>query len=157
MDPKRSHNFVIEIEGLLVGGFSDCTGLQVDVEAREYRGRGQNDFLHRFAGQTRHPPLVLKHGISPMDGLWGWHQDVLGGVFERRNGTIYLLNRKQAPVMWWNFRDAIPLKWNGPELKGDAATVAFESIEIGHRGLVRGKPSAAETAVTIAVSDLASA
>lgn len=157
LDPYQANNFVIEIEGLLVGGFSDCTGLQVEVEALEYREGGQNDFLHRFSGPARHPLLVLKHGISPMDGLWGWHQDVVSGAIQRRNGTIYLLNQAQVPVMWWNFRDAIPLKWNGPDLKADAATVAFESIEIAHRGLVRAKQSTAETAVSIATSELANA
>jgi phage tail-like protein len=157
LDPYQSNNFVIEIEGLLVGGFSDCSGLQVEVEALEYREGGQNDFLHRFAGATRHPPLVLKHGISPMDGLWGWHQDVVSGVITRRNGTIYLLNQAQIPVTWWNFRDGLPLKWNGPDLKADAASVAFESVEIVHRGLVRAKKSTAETAVSIAASELANA
>ena len=29
--------------------------------------------------QRSHPRLVLKHGLSPIDGLWGWHQDVVGG------------------------------------------------------------------------------
>ena len=106
LDPYQSNNFIVEIEGLLVGGFSDCTGLQVEVEAQEYREGGQNDFLHRFAGATRHPPLVLKHGISPIDGLWGWHQDVVSGAIQRRNGTIYLLNQAQIPVLWWNFREA---------------------------------------------------
>ncbi len=143
---------MIEIEGLLVGGFSDCTGLAVEVEALEYREGGQRDFLHHVAGPTRHPPLVLKHGLSPMDGLWGWHRDVASGTIERRNGTIYLLNQAQLPVTWWNFRDAIPLTWNGPELKADATTVAFESVELAHRGLVRAKHSTAETAVSIAAS-----
>ena len=157
VDPYQSNNFVIEIEGLLVGGFSDCSGLQVEVEAQEYREGGQNAFVHRFAGATRHPPLVLKHGVSPIDGLWGWHQDVAAGHIQRRNGTIYLLNQSQVPVLWWTFREALPLKWSGPELKADSASVAFESIELTHRGLVRARQSTAETAVAIATSQLANA
>src|SRR6185295_10073370 len=109
VDPYQSNNFVVEIEGLLVGGFSDCSGLQVEVETTEYREGGQNEFVHRFAGATRHPLLVLKHGISPIDGLWGWHQDVVAGNIRRRNGTIYLLNSAQLPVLWWNISEALPL------------------------------------------------
>jgi phage tail-like protein len=157
VDPYQASNFVVEIEGLLAGGFSDCTGLEVQLETQEYREGGQNDFVHRFVGATRHPMLVLKHGISPIDGLWGWHQDVAAGHIERRNGTIYLLNQAQVPVLWWKFLEALPVKWTGPQLKADAATVAFESVELAHRGLVRARPTTAETAVPIATSDLAKA
>jgi hypothetical protein len=42
--------------------------------------------------------------------------------------------------MWWDFRDAYPVKWSGPELKADSGTVAVESVELVHRGL--SKPEA---------------
>jgi phage tail-like protein len=157
LDPHQSNNFVVEIEGLLAGGFSDCTGLQIEVESYEYREGGENDFIHRFAGSTRHPPLVLKHGVSPLDGLWGWHQDVVSGKIERRNGTIYLLNQARVPVLWWNFREAIPLKWSGPDLRAESAAVAFESIELAHRGLSRPRAATAVDAVITAATDLANA
>ena len=157
VDPYQSCNFIVEIEGLLVGGFTDCTGLQIEVEAHEYREGGQNDFVHRFAGATRHPLLVLKHGLSPIDGLWGWHQDVAAGDIRRRNGTIYLLNKTQTPVLWWHFREALPLKWSGPDLRADTAAVAFESIELAHRGLTRSRAVTADTAVAAAATDLAAA
>jgi phage tail-like protein len=157
IDPYQSCNFVIEIEGLLVGGFSECTGLQIEVEMHEYREGGQNAFIHRFAGATKHPPLVLKHGLSPIDGLWGWHQDVASGNIQRRNGTIYLLNSQQVPVLWWNFREALPLKWSGPELNADKALIAIESVELAHRGLTRARSVTAGTAVAAATADLAAA
>jgi phage tail-like protein len=158
IDPYQSNNFVVEIEGLLVGGFSDCTGLQVELETHEYREGGQNDYLHRFVGATRHPLLVLKHGLSPIDGLWGWHQDVAAGNIQRRNGTIYLLNQAgQIPVMSWDVLDALPLKWTGPTLNAESAAVAFESVELTHRGLVRKQQSTAETAVSIAAGQLLAA
>jgi phage tail-like protein len=136
LDPYLSCHFVVEIEGILAGGFSDCTGLQVETETFEYREGGLNEYVHRFAGATRHPLLVLKHGVSLIDGLWGWHQDVVSGRIQRRNGTIYLL-ADSRPVRWWNFHEALPLKWSGPELQASASAVAFESLEIGHRGLSR--------------------
>jgi phage tail-like protein len=157
VDPYQSSNFVVEIEGLLVGGFTDCTGLQIEIEAHEYREGGQNEFVHRFAGATRHPPLVLKHGVSPIDGLWGWHQDVAAGNIQRRNGTIYLMNQAQVPVVWWHFREALPLKWTGPDLRADTALVAFESIELAHRGLIRSRSATADTAIEAATQDLAKA
>jgi phage tail-like protein len=142
-DPYLSCNFVIEIEGLLLGGFSECSGLQVESETFEYREGGVNDYVHRFVGPTKHPPLVLKRGLSLIDGLWGWHQDVVAGNITRRNGTIYLLSRPKlangavVPVRWWNFHAAVPVKWTGPDLQASASAIAFETVEIAHRGLSR--------------------
>jgi phage tail-like protein len=157
VDPYQSCNFIVEIEGLLVGGFNSVAGLAIEVETHEYREGGQNEFIHRFAGATKHPPLVLKHGMSPIDGLWGWHQDVASGDIRRRNGTIYLLNKSQVPVLWWHFREALPLKWSGPELQADKAAIAFETVELAHRGLSRSRFATADNAVEVAASDLAAA
>jgi phage tail-like protein len=157
VDPYLSCNFVVEIEGLLVGGFTECSGLEIELETYEYREGGQNDFVHRFVGAMRHPPLVLRHGLSPLDGLWGWHQDVAAGDIRRRNGTIYLLNQAQAPVAWWHFREALPLKWSGPTLRAESAAVAFESVELAHHGLSRARSVTAANAVITAATDLANA
>ncbi|MEP6620364.1 MAG: phage tail protein [bacterium] len=157
IDPYQASNFIVEIEGLLVGGFTECNGLQIEVETHEYREGGQNDFVHRFAGATRHPPLVLKHGLSPIDGLWGWHQDVAAGDIRRRNGTIYLLNQAQVPVLWWHFREAIPVKWSGPDLRAESSGIAFESVELAHRGISRARQATADNAVQTAAAGLSAA
>lgn len=136
-DPYRVFNFLVEIEGILAGGFSECSGLQVETETYEYREGGVNGYVHRFAGPTRYPPLVLKHGLTQIDGLWGWHQDVVQGKIERRNGTIYLLDAQHIPVMWWDFQEAFPFRWSGPTLLANASQVAVESVELAHRGLSR--------------------
>ena len=137
LDPYQSTNFIVEIEGLLVGGFSQCSGLQVQIEGHDFREGGVNDFVHHFAGRTTHPPLLLKHGLSPLEGLWNWHQDTVAGLITRRNGTIYLLDQQRLPVIWWDFQEGLPMKWTGPELSADRGAVAFESIEIVHHGLSR--------------------
>jgi phage tail-like protein len=136
-DPYQVFNFLVEIEGILAGGFSECTGLQVETEFLDYREGGQNGFVHRFAGPTKYPPLILKHGLTQIDGLWSWHQDVVNEKIERRNGTIYLLDKQRIPVMWWDFKEAFPYKWTGPDLRAESGAVAFESVELAHRGLSR--------------------
>jgi phage tail-like protein len=136
-DPYVGCNFLIAIEKLVVGGFSECSGLEVETDLFEYREGGVNDHIHRFAGATRSPPLVLRHGITSGDGLWLWHQMTAAGQVVRRNGTIFLRDGGGTAVIQWDFRDAFPYKWTGPELRAHAANVAFESIELAHRGLRR--------------------
>ena len=50
---------------------------------------------------------------------------------------MYLLDATGQPVLWWNVREAYPVKWIGPELRGESATVAFESVELVHRGITK--------------------
>jgi phage tail-like protein len=137
LDPFQAFNFWVEIEGILVGGFSECSGLQVETEVETYNEGGLNEYSHQFRGRAKFGPLVLKRGITLNDQLWRWHQDVLQGNFERRNGTIYLLHNTHIPVVWWNFRKAFPSKWTGPELRASSSEVAFESVELLHQGLSR--------------------
>jgi phage tail-like protein len=134
-DPYMAFGFLVEVEGLLVGGFSEVTGLQVETVVETYREGGVNEFEHKLAGATRYPSnLILRHGVTDIGTLWAWHRDVTLGVVERKNGTVYLLDRRQ-PVMGWDFLEAYPVKWTGPELRADSNTVAVEAIELVHRGL----------------------
>jgi len=152
LDPYQVFNFMVEIEGVLAGAFSECSGLAVETEFFDYREGGQNDYVHRLAGPTKYPPLVLKHGLTQIDGLWTWHQDIVQGNVTRQNGTIYLLDQQRIPVMWWDFKEAYPVKYTGPELRADSGAVAFESIELTHRGLSRPTISGLIAGVGAAIS-----
>jgi phage tail-like protein len=136
-DPYLAFNFFVEIQGILSGGFSEVSGIQAETEVQEYAEGGLNQHVHHFAGRTRYPPLVLRHGLTSMDGLWAWHQKVVQGNVTRLNGTIYLLNEKRIPLIWWNFKNAFPAKWVGPDLRAGSSDIAFESVELVHEGLSR--------------------
>ena len=103
-----------------------------------YREGGLNEFVHKLPGPTLYPSnLILKRGLTDIQMLWAWHQDVIRGTIIRRNGSIYLLGRESQPVLWWNFTGAYPVKWVGPELRAESNTVAVETVELVHRGLSR--------------------
>lgn len=137
-DPYMSFNFLVEIEGLLVGGFSEVTGLQVETMVETYREGGLNEYEHKLAGPTLYRSnLILKHGLTDIETLWRWHQDVIQGRIERKNGTIYLLDRQQLPAMWWDFTKAFPVKWSGPEFRAESGAVAVETVELVHQGISR--------------------
>jgi phage tail-like protein len=135
-DPYMAFNFLVEIEGLVIGGFTEVTGLQVETVVETYREGGLNEYEHKLAGPTRYPTnLSLKHGLTDIETLWSWHQDVTQGSIVRKNGTIYLLDRQRLLAMWWDFMGAYPVKWVGPELQAGSSTVAVETVELVHRGI----------------------
>src|SRR5258708_439122 len=148
VDPYLAFNFFVEIQGILSGGFSEVSGLQAETETQEYAEGGLNHYVPHFAGRPRSPPLVLRHGLTSLDGLWSWHQKVIQGKVTRLNGTIYLLNEMRMPLIWWNFKNAFPTKWAGPDLRAGSSDIAFESIELVHEGLSR--PMLAVTAAGLA-------
>ena len=136
VDPYLSFHFLVEIEGLVIGGFNEVTGLTVEVEIEEYREGGLNAYVHKLAGPARYPNnLVLKHGLTDSDTLWNWHQDVASGNILRRNGSIILLDSAGEEQWRWNFVDAYPVRWVGPDLRAGSAEVAIETLELVHRGL----------------------
>ena len=136
-DPFLAFNFQVEIEGIVTAGFSECSGLQAEIESLPYSEGGVNEFEHQFWGRTKYPRLILKRGLTQIDGLWDWYWQVTQRRIQRKNGTIYLLDRQHQPKLAWHFLQAMPVKWTGPELRADSSTLAFESVEIVHQGLKR--------------------
>lgn len=134
LDPVFDFNYLIEIDGLLTGGFSKVEGLGSRIEVEQIQDGGS--FAPRQQlGHTTWDNLVLTHGVVELDTLWNWYESTARGIIKRKNGTIILLDRKQVPVTQWNFKDGIPISWSGPSLDATSGQVAVERIEIAHRGL----------------------
>jgi phage tail-like protein len=138
VDPFRGYRFLVEFEGLIVGGFSEVTGLSVEIEGEPFREGGVNGYLQRLAGPARHPSnLVLRRGVTDSDALWAWQADVAAGTVQRRNGSIVLLDDAGDEAWRWHVREALPVRWVGPELRAAQGAVAVETLELAHRGLTK--------------------
>ncbi len=135
-DPFFAYNFLAEVNGLVVGGFSEVSGLQAEVEVQDYREGGLNDYVHKLIGPTRYPSnLILKHGLTDRNELWEWYQQVLQGIIDRRNLSIILLDNAGDERRRWNFLKAYPMRWQGPQLRAAGNEIAVQSLELVHRGL----------------------
>lgn len=138
LDPYLTCNFLVEIEGLIVGGFTEVSGLESDVQLEPYQEGGVNGYIHQFPTQVSFPNLVLTRGLTDGDVLWNWYSMTAQGFPLLLNGSIMLLDHQRLPAMWWNFKDAYPVKWVGPRFDASAdQQVGVEQIELVHRGLVK--------------------
>ena len=133
-DPYLSFRFLVEIQGLVVGGFSEASGLTAETEFDEQREGGVNEFVHKLPKLTKYPNLTLKRGLTDSEVLWKWHRDVTMGKVQRTTIHLVLLNSEGNETWRWSFENAYPVKWIGPELKADGSAVALESLEIAHHG-----------------------
>ena len=135
-DPLLGYRFWVELESQVVGGFSECSGLQAETEVTDWAEGGDNMTVLKFPGRTRYGNLTLKHGLAQDPDLWLWFMRVLKGVFERRPLTVMLIDPSGASVRTWTFARAFPVKWVGPELRATANGVAIESVEFAHEGIL---------------------
>jgi phage tail-like protein len=136
-DPLPDYNFAVEIEGLVAGGFSEVSGLEVELELQDYREGGVNGFIHKRAGPAKYASnLVLKRGITDVKILWNWYWDVVQGTVDRKNVSILLMDDSGEEKRRWNFAGAYPVKWTGPSLNAKNNEVAIEALELVHNGLM---------------------
>jgi phage tail-like protein len=137
-DPYGQFNFLVEIDGVTVAGFSEVSGLTTDTNIIEYR-EGNDTFgtVQKLPGLMKYNNLVLKNGITADKArvLWNWRKKVIDGRTQRTTGAIILLDESRAPALRWNFREGWPSKWEGPALNAKTSEVAIETLEIAHEGL----------------------
>src|SRR5215468_7063132 len=79
VDPYLAVNFVVEIEGLVVGGFTKVDGLESTIETQDYIEGGRNEYVHKILKHVSYAPIVLSHGVTDNDTLWSWHDAVRRG------------------------------------------------------------------------------
>ena len=133
-DPLLGFRFRVEIDGILVAGFSEVSGLEVQMEPEEYEEGGRNDGPHRLPTRYSSPNLVLQRGMTDSPELWEWMTSAINGRIERQNGRILLLDTVGKRARDWAFTGAYPVRWAGPDLQADQGSVAIETLELAHKG-----------------------
>jgi len=136
-DPLAAFRFHVAIDELALGGFSECTGLQLETEVQDYVEGGQNEYVHRFPTRTKQTNITFKRGIVDRT-LWDWYSDTIQGRIRLRDGTVAIRDTAGESVLAeWHFRGAFPCKWIGPELDAGQSAVAVETFELCHQRLER--------------------
>jgi len=133
-DPVAELRFKVELPGLSIGRFRECTGIGVEIETKDYMEGGSNDFVHKLPTRVKYPNVVLKRGVTHEDALLKWFWDSRNLV-QRRDMTISLLGPGAKTVRTWSFSNAYPVKWTGPNLNASSNQIATETLEIVHNGL----------------------
>lgn len=134
-DPYGAFNFLVEIDGTTVAGFSEVSGLDVTAEPIEYRSGSEKGTVRKLPGLVKYGNIVLKRGYTENRELWEWIKATIDGRTERRSGTITLLDESREPVIRFAFEEGWPCRYAGPFFDARKAAVAIETIEICHEGL----------------------
>jgi phage tail-like protein len=143
--PYGAFNFIVALgdaqgtgeEGTIVGGFSDVSGLGVDVSYSEYRnGNERVNTVRKVPNTHKLDDVTLKRGLVGSTDLFDWLKGVRDGAAAPRDVTITLLDEARSGVATWRLHRAQPKKWVGPTLAAKGGgEVAMEELHLVHEGI----------------------
>jgi phage tail-like protein len=137
-DPEGAYVFCLEIEGIEIAQFLECSGLKSTTTVFELEEGGMNHRIHKLPGQSKWDNIVLRYGVTGDVSLMGWRGGIIQDEFgkdSRKNGAIVVKNNQMEVVRRYNFMEAWPVSWEGPSLNSQSNELAIESIELAHNGI----------------------
>jgi len=137
-DPEGNYVFALEINGVEVAQFLECSGLKTSTEVYELQEGGMNFRVHKLPGQSRWENVTLRYGVTTDTTLLQWRDEILQDAFgkdSRRNGSIVMKNHQMETVRRYNFLAAWPVAWEGPGFQTNSSEIAIEMVELAHHGI----------------------
>lgn len=138
--PHRNNRFLVEIDGLATAGFKRVDIPDATISDIEYREGNEQATTRKLKGLNEFEPLVLEKGVtSDSMELFEWFKLAQEGNLNeaRRSIAVVLLSPTGESGPRWEFRNAWPGRYNGPELNALANGMAIETLEILHEGMER--------------------
>jgi phage tail-like protein len=134
-DPVSVFKFGVEIEGIISGWFTECSGLSMKREYLPHKEGGVNDYVHKLPKPIEQSDITLKRGVAGNE-LWNWFQEgFYDAKVKRCSVSIILYSNDRTQAKRWNLQDAYPVEWTGPDFKTDSNQVAIETLKLVHHGL----------------------
>jgi len=142
-NPFGAFNFTVQLGsvqgeiGAIIGGFSDVSGLGVDISYSEYRnGNEVHNTVRKVPNTHKLDDVTLKRGVVGSADLFQWLKNVRDGTPEPREVRITLRNELREAVATWHLTKAQPKKWVGPTLTAKGGgEVAMEELHLVHEGI----------------------
>jgi phage tail-like protein len=145
IDPPFTGRFVFEVNGVEIGAFTEVTGLGVSLEVEDLNEGGNNVASIKLPGRLKWTNLVLKRGITDNDALFTWINKCSGeglsgngNKVEKLSGSVALLDGRHKQLRRWQFREAMPVRWAGPQVSATSSALATEELEVSHGGFTVG-------------------
>jgi phage tail-like protein len=128
--------FSVRIGQVMLGTFTECTGLAAEHETYSYAEGGNNLFVQTLVGRLRHPHVTLKGGLTDQGVLLDWvlGKGSLGGA--PADVTVSFHKPDGSALRRFYLVAAVPVRWSGPTGNAGANAVATESLEIAHQGVM---------------------
>lgn len=125
---------LVGVGALLAGGFTSVSGLGMEADYEVYTEGGSN-YPRFFFKNTKPQRLVLEQGvITTVDSVSLLMGMVNQGMSIPLAGGIVLMDSFGVPQREWTVVGAHLVKYEGPQLNSNQASVAVNRIELIHNG-----------------------
>jgi phage tail-like protein len=141
-DPYGNYRFRVEISGVTQANFCEVIFPESASEVIEHRdGTDPVSGTRKQAGLISNGNLILKWGLTASMELYLWRKLVEQGKVSsaRRNVVVILMDEEFVDVARWEFANAWPSKYKGPDLNAQGNEVAIETLEIVFESMQRVK------------------
>lgn len=136
--------FHVSVDGVDLGGWARCQGLQVKFNPEPYKEGGNYQYAHILPGQIEYPHVTLERAMNAADTakVQAWLRDRASGWVDAMSsgggGTaqITLYDAHGKKVASWQLRNVYPSMWKGPDLDASTLGVAIETLELAHEGFL---------------------
>jgi phage tail-like protein len=112
----RDCDFVLEVEGMMVGVFYSCSGGDIAVAkiTHDITYESGSSTTLFFPGTTSFGEISLSQGWGNYMQLYNWLMQASEGhiIAARRNASIIMLKKKE-PKVRWDLENAWPIKLAG--------------------------------------------
>jgi len=140
-DALIGSRFAIDIDGVSMAYFESASGFSNETELIENKVVMSNGVtvIRKIPGQLTWGPLTLTRGVTTDMEFWSWRKSVIDGDTDnmRRNCSLVMFNHAGEERARYNFEQAWPSKWTGPDVKADDSSVVIETLEIQYESMER--------------------
>jgi phage tail-like protein len=144
-----ANRFVVDVDGLNLGSWAQCVGLEVNFNPKDIDEGGNNFYKAYRPDCITYAKVKLVRAMNAtdtktvMDWLSKVARDADGPMarfgWELESGStakITLYDAAQVEVQSWTLRNVYPSKWSGPGLDAMTSKVALETLELVHNGFL---------------------
>lgn len=129
-NPYAGFNFEVDLGDGQIAGFSEVSGLSIEVQTIAYReGSDRVNAVRKLPGLARVSDVTLKRGVAGSLDLYAWLRDGINGQVQKRTVVIRLLTEDRSAVaVTWKLINAFPVKLTHGPLTATANEVAVEEL-----------------------------
>ena len=136
--PYKNYRFKVEVDSVMVAGFSEVSGFDATIDVIEYReGDAVVNTPRKQPGLVKYSNITFKRGVIDDVDFYTWIEEAFSGNLTRKTIVVNLCDDTDAVVASWQIINAWPAKYTGPDLNGLGSEVAVETIELAHEGCSR--------------------
>lgn len=129
-DPYAKFNFLVEIDGEVIGGFTEVSGMKSENDTIDYRQGDDPPWTRKLLGLGKNSNITLKQGTTDSRVLWEWRKAIVDGIPDYRQGAVTLLNEAREPVQRTEWFGGLLVSLELSALNATANEAAVNTAEI---------------------------